>query len=140
MTVGVLYFYLPNPTTLPPHPPWPSSGTPVSPSGLEEGKAPVPVVALLPAGLGRPWDMLAPWLLLQVQTVAVVRSKAGCVCGKGEENWAVAEPERQGKYFCRFLSRPLPRLTATRGLSHWGQGMGQTKFFHSAPSPVTRLT
>ncbi|KAM5326210.1 vascular endothelial growth factor A, long form [Glossophaga mutica] len=40
-------------------------GTPVSPSFLEGGWP--------------PWDALAPWLSLQVQTVAVVSSKAGLI-------------------------------------------------------------
>jgi hypothetical protein len=62
-----------------------------------------------------------------------VHSMAGVGVGVGELCSGRAR-ERQEKFFCGFLSGPLPRLTTSVGLSHWGKGLGQAKFSIQPPS------
>lgn len=138
-TLGVLYFYLLSLAILPLHPPRPLSGTPVSLRLPGSGEDPGSRAGRRAAS--RAETPCAGSVAVAAGTDSGCGERRGGVCvewGRGTGPWP--SPRDKGKFFCGFLSCPLPRLTTAGALSHWGEGMEQTEFFHSAPSPVTRLT
>lgn len=89
----------------------------------EVGKAPGPVG-------WSPLDVLAPWLLLRVQTVAVVNSKAGCVWSRGGELGSGRETREN----FTVVSCLIPSQThCHQGPESLGEGDGTDQIFPLSP-------
>ena len=81
-----------------------------------------------------PWGVLALWLSLQVQTVAVVSSKAGCVWNGGGELGSGIARETREHFSVVPVSSP-PQTHRHQGPESLGEGDGTDQIFPLIPQP-----